>query len=79
MPAGQFDALRIDRRIWFTHADTRRSQSMRTEQLWYAPAVHRWVRREWTGQYLGWPIRRGGPAREDWIVHELQAYSPAAG
>ena len=79
VPAGEFDALRIERRIHFVHADPRRSQSVRTEQLWYAPAVNRWVRREWTGQYIGWPIRRGGPSREDWVVHLLAEYAPARG
>ena len=78
MPAGEFDALRVERRIYFTHVDLRRSQSVRTEYLWYAPAVNRWVRREWTGQYIGWPVRRG-VAREDWVVHLLAEYAPARG
>lgn len=76
VPAGEFDALRIERRIFFTHADARRSQSVRIERLWYAPPVNRWVRREWTGEHRGWPIRRGPPAREDWIIQLLLAYAP---
>ena len=77
VPAGEFDALRVVRYIWFGHPDRMRLYPVRREHLWYAPAVNRWVRREWTGEYR-WPgMRRGAPLREDWIAWELMAYRPA--
>ncbi|MGB7300742.1 MAG: hypothetical protein WBD34_15590 [Burkholderiaceae bacterium] len=51
VPAGEFDALRIERRIGFEHDDIFRWDSRRIETLWYAPTVNRWVMREWTGEY----------------------------
>ena len=71
VPAGEFDALRVERRIWFTHTDHNRFDSVRRDVLWYAPAVERWVRREWTGWYR-WPDTRfAPPMREAWVVQEL--------
>ena len=71
VPAGEFDALRIVRSIWFTHADHNRFGSTRRDVIWYVPAVQRWVRREWTGWYR-WPDTRfGPPMREAWVVQEL--------
>lgn len=52
VPAGQFDALRVDRHIDFEHHDLFRRGSRRVDTLWYSPAANRWVMREWTGYYL---------------------------
>jgi hypothetical protein len=52
VPAGQFDALRVERRIDFEHHDLFRRGSRRVDTLWYAPAANRWVMRDWTGYYL---------------------------
>lgn len=77
VPAGEFDALRVQRRMWFTHVDHMRIDSFRNDVLWYAPAANRWVRREWTGTYR-WPgMRWGAPLREDWVVQELLDYVPS--
>ncbi|HQD84413.1 MAG TPA: hypothetical protein PK929_15265 [Quisquiliibacterium sp.] len=76
VPAGEFEALRIERRIAFTHSDRWRLSAQRSETLWYAPAVNRWVRREWTGNYLWYGMRRS-PLREDWVAYELIDYAPA--
>lgn len=74
MPAGEFEALRVERYIWFAHPDRTRLFPVRRDRLWYAPAVNRWVRREWTGEYR-WPGgRRGPPTREDWVAWELLDY-----
>jgi hypothetical protein len=75
-PAGEFDALRVERRIAFAHSDPFRDRPTREETLWYAPAVNRWVLREWTGRYWG----RSHPPpllREDWVGLRLVGYSPA--
>jgi hypothetical protein len=52
VPAGIFDTVRIDRRISFESPDLFRRGSRRIDTLWYAPAVNRWVQREWTGFYF---------------------------
>lgn len=75
VPAGEFDALRIRRLIKFEHPDFFRSQSERTEQIWYAPQVRRWVKREWTGQYMPKLRSRHPLLREDWIVWELKSFA----
>jgi hypothetical protein len=77
VPAGEFVALRVLRRIAFEDPDPFRLNSVRDETLWYAPQVNRWVRREWTGRYR-WPgMWREPPLREDSIAWELLEYRPA--
>lgn len=79
VPAGRFEALRIERRIAFRHPDLWRTYSERRETLWYAPAVNRWARREWTGTYRRYSLERHFLLREDWIASELVDYAPARG
>jgi hypothetical protein len=81
-PAGNFDCIEVERRVWFDYPDVFRFNSSRIDRVWYAPQVNRWVRREWTGEYLHensldefGGIRR----REDWVSWELLSYTPAAG
>ncbi|MCM5570621.1 hypothetical protein M6I34_08880 [Burkholderiaceae bacterium FT117] len=71
VPAGGFDTLRIERFVNFRHVDIWREYPWRLDTLWYAPAVGRWVQREWTGEYR-WPGGRS-PAilREDWVAWRL--------
>jgi hypothetical protein len=78
VPAGEFVALRVRRRINFESPDPFRFFSTRYETLWYAPQVKRWVRREWTGQYYwaGMTIREA-PILEDRIAWELLEHRPA--
>jgi hypothetical protein len=77
VPAGDFDALRIRRAVWCQHMDWSRSMTRRTETLWYAPSVNRWVQREWTGEYRSGG--RGAVFREDWVAWRLLDYTPVAG
>lgn len=77
VPAGEFDCLRIERRIWFVHPDPYRFNSERFETLWYSPRVNRWVQREWTGQYTIPGGRRGTLGREDWVRWSLREHVPA--
>jgi hypothetical protein len=82
VPAGVFDCLRIVRVIAFTHPDVFRDNSTRTDTVWYAPDVNRWVQREWTGDFLssGTPsgfAMVGTRMREDWYLWQLTAYLPA--
>jgi hypothetical protein len=80
VPAGQFDALRIQRMINFRHPDVFRYDPRRTDTLWYAPAVNRWVAREWTGDFMsGGPAPQWARAREDWVSWQLVAYGRGTG
>ena len=77
VPAGEFDCLRISRRIWFSHHDLFRTASERYDTVWYAPQINRWAQREWTGRYITPGGRRGTPTREDWVNWQLLDYIPA--
>ena len=77
VPAGDFDALRIERFINFRHWDGWREHPWRTDTVWYAPTVGRWVQREWTGRYR-WPGRRPVEASEDWVRWRLLEWQPGA-
>ncbi len=74
VPAGEFVALRVLRRIAFEHPDPFRERSSREETLWYAPQVNRWVQREWTGTYFWAGMRRDAPLRESWVLRQLIEY-----
>ncbi|MFT4101614.1 MAG: hypothetical protein QM674_11365 [Burkholderiaceae bacterium] len=76
VPAGTYDCLRIERRIQFRHDDLFREWPERSETIWYAPAVERWVLREWTGIYY-WPGVPRTRLREDWITSRLIDYTAA--
>lgn len=76
VPAGTFDALRIERAIDFEHPDVFRLGADRSDVLWVSPQVGRWVAREWTGTFMpGSPVGRSARAREDWVRWELTGWS----
>ncbi|MGH6692454.1 MAG: hypothetical protein ACREF4_17440, partial [Gammaproteobacteria bacterium] len=53
VPAGEFDALRVKRTVYFDYYDyTTRGRSEFIEYEWYAPAVKQAVRREAYGVYF---------------------------
>jgi hypothetical protein len=85
VPAGAFDCLRIGRVVAFEHVDPNRSSATMSDTLWYAPQAHRWVQREWRGEYISLGLSGGDNApegtqgREDWLLWQLTAYQPAPG
>lgn len=75
VPAGTFDALRIERLVTLEHPDRFRLFPERTDLLWISPQVGRWIAREWTGTFMpGSPTGRAGRAREEWVRWELTAW-----
>lgn len=82
LPAGEFDALRIERQVFAGNADTVRTQEEINEIDWYAPAVRQTVRHEGNSQHFD-NSRGGGDGggeyplriRGDWLVAELVRYS----
>lgn len=75
VPAGEFDALKVDRRVFFDYWEYAvRGRSVIHEIEWYVPAVKQSVRREASSRYLsisgagrdpGFMRVRGGGGRDD--------------
>ena len=82
VPAGEFDALRIERQVFAGNMDAVRSQEEITETDWYVPALRRWARSEGHSQHFD-NSRGGGDGggeyplriRGDWLIAELVRYS----
>jgi hypothetical protein len=74
-PAGTFDTLRIDRKIYLGDWDYMRSQTYINETDWYAPSIGRVVRHEESSGYRNYAS--SGPRSDDnwisndWLVYEL--------
>lgn len=77
VPAGEFDCLPIERQIRFAHPDFGRLDPYRHDFTWYAPALGRWVRREWRGFYYIANSRSMSRLDEDWRIWELSAHEAA--
>jgi hypothetical protein len=77
--AGSYECLRVRRMIWFDYPDVFRFGSARIDNVWYAPEVNRWVRREWTGDYKHENShgKLGSTRREDWVRWDMLGYEPA--
>jgi hypothetical protein len=81
VPAGRYACLRVERTIGFSSADDAgRDASTRNDTLWYAPAVNRWVQREWRGEFVSTGVgdnpAEGILAIEDRLLWQLTAYVP---
>jgi hypothetical protein len=51
VPAGHYQALRIDRQIAFEHPDLFKLYATHSDTLWWVPEVARWVRRDIRATY----------------------------
>ena len=74
VPAGSFVALRVERLLRMGHPDPWRLETQRTDRLWIAPEVGRWVLRETSGRYLVPSDDRGSWMLEDHERWELVAW-----
>ena len=52
VPAGRFDCLRVSRVVAFQHPEASRGNATRSETLWYAPSIGRWVQRRVEARHL---------------------------
>lgn len=78
VPAGEFDALRVNRQIYLDDEEFWRTGTVIDETDWYVAAIGRYVRHEDKSAYLEKSVRRGGAERRgDWTIVELQDYQPA--
>jgi hypothetical protein len=84
VPAGEFDALKVQRYVFAGNMQSFRTQEEIFETDWYAPAVRRAVRTESSSQH--YDTSRGGGGGEgggeypllvrgDWLVGQLTAFS----
>jgi hypothetical protein len=78
LPAVASPQVRVGDR-WFYETINRYNRS---DVIWYSPQVNRWVKREWSGDYVSSGLT-GAPAgvrgREDWVLWQLVECRPAAG
>lgn len=82
VPAGEFDALKIERQVFAGNSTAMLSQEEITETDWYVPALNRTARSEGHSQHFD-NSRGGGNGggeyplriRGDWLVAELVRYS----
>ena len=83
VPAGEFDALRIQRYVYAGNSDARRTQEEIVETDWYVPAVRRAAVTEGASQHFDNSRGGGGDGggeyplriRGDWLRAELVRYS----
>jgi hypothetical protein len=83
VPAGEFDALRIQRYVYAGNSDARRTQEEIIETDWYVPAVRRAAVTEGSSQHFDNSRGGGGEGageyplriRGDWLRAELVRYS----
>jgi hypothetical protein len=73
--SGTYIAMKIDKVIRFSHNDSSRLESTRTDRYWYSPEIGRWVVRETDGKYFYMAGSRRVDGREDFLRYELQAWS----
>jgi hypothetical protein len=82
VPAGEFDALRIQRQVFAGNSDAVRTQEIADETDWYVPALRRAARTQASSEHFD-NSRGGGDGggeyplrvRGDWLVAELVRYS----
>lgn len=76
VPAGAFDAVRVERLLRLQHRDINRLDTVRRDVLWLAPEVGRWVARETSGRYREPDDERWGGTEylEDHFRWELTAW-----
>ncbi len=73
VPAGTFDAVRYHDAIDFTSNDFNRTESFRSEVVWFAPRIGRWVLRRSQGSYF--TPNRGGPMVEPYLQWKLVSWA----
>ena len=82
VPAGAFDALKVQRQVFAGNMEGHQTQEEITETDWYAPSVRRAVLTQTSSQHFD-NSRGGGDGggeyplliRGDWLIGELVAYS----
>jgi hypothetical protein len=83
VPAGEFDALRVERHVYPGNFDHFRSEDRIRETDWYAPRAGLVVRHEGSSEYTDTSVSCRHAAcnimRNDWTVYELRRTERAPG
>jgi hypothetical protein len=74
LACGTFDTVRIDTFIRLNHPDISRTNCVRRNTIWLAPALGRWVARETTGEYVFSHTRHANIGKEDYFRWELDSW-----
>jgi hypothetical protein len=82
VPAGEFDAIRVQRDLYYQDAEWWRSGVSQRVTDWYAPSVNLVVRRREDSQYVdyaqgGGAFGGGATVYGDYLLHELIERTPA--
>ena len=75
-PAGEFLALKVQREMGLGDADHQWTQTHRSDVIWYAPEVRRWVRIERRDERYARSGRNGRHVEHDWIIWQLKEFVP---
>ena len=82
VPAGEFDALKIQRYVYAGNQDAWRTQETIDETDWYVPALGRTVRSQGSSEHFDTSYGGGDEGGEypqrirgDWLIAELVRYS----
>jgi hypothetical protein len=83
VPAGEFDALKVQRQVFAGNMDAVRSQEVADETDWYVPALRRAARTQASSEHFDNSRGGGGDGggeyplriRGDWLLAELVRYS----
>ena len=84
VPAGEFDAIEVRRRVYAGNAEFFRLQEEIVETDWYAPAVGNAIVMQGTSSHIDTSRGGGGRGdpplrvRGDWLIAELVSHSAAA-
>lgn len=78
VPAGEFDAIVVQRRVYAGNADTFRSEEQISEADWYAPAIGAIVKRSAVSSYFDKRMSCGGvfcnaEVNSGWTIVELES------
>ena len=72
--ASTYDVLQFDNQIAYASNDFYRVESERSESLWFAPEIGRWVMRRSRGMYY-LPGPSSGTMFDDYLQWELISWS----
>lgn len=78
VPAGEFKALKIERRMWLGDRDPFRNETWRTETEWYVPELNGPAKLEVREWYREYQRVFGSFLPGDWYTWELVSYQKAS-
>ena len=78
VPAGEFKALKIERRMWLGDRDPFRNETWRTETEWYVPELKAPAKLTVREQYREYQLVIGSFLPGEWYTLELTTHKPSS-